>query len=156
MTLISRLHTLLTPLLHPMGLRIVRILMEKDRNLQVMIERLDYTPLNMDYCVQASKVISDALDETDPIKESYSLEVTSPGSDRPLLTPEDFQHFTGSMIQGTLLRDKGRKVKGMILRADDYGFDMTVIQRSSKQENVTMTLLYDDISHVKLHPNYKF
>ena len=45
----------------------------------------------MDTCVAVSELISDKLDETDPIKDEYILEVSSPGIEKPLKTFEQVQ-----------------------------------------------------------------
>ena len=62
--------------------------------LQVMIDVADHSrDLTVDDCAEVSRKLSDVLDEKDPIKEKYSLEVSSPGLDRPLTKPEHFQRL---------------------------------------------------------------
>ena len=52
--------------------------------------------VGLDDCAQVSRELSAVLDVEDPIPQAYSLEVSSPGIDRPLRTAAHFQHFTGS------------------------------------------------------------
>ncbi len=54
--------------------------------------------VSIDACERVSRQLSDKLDESDPIKEAYMLEVTSPGLDRPLKKDEDFVRFAGRMV----------------------------------------------------------
>ncbi|MBQ1501689.1 MAG: ribosome maturation factor RimP [Firmicutes bacterium] len=51
-----------------------------------------------DLCEQVSRLVSDALDIADPISQSYYLEVSSPGLERPLKREEDFQRYAGEKI----------------------------------------------------------
>jgi len=53
-------------------------------------------PVDHDLCEQVSNLVSDLLDQHDPIAESYYLEVSSPGLERPLRRPQDFARFAGS------------------------------------------------------------
>ena len=55
--------------------------------------------VTVDDCERASRQISGALDVDDPIRGQYVLEVSSPGMDRPLFTPEHFRRFSGSRIR---------------------------------------------------------
>lgn len=51
-----------------------------------------------DDCQVVSEALSDKLDELDPIPQSYYLEVSSPGVERPLKKPEHFERFQGSLV----------------------------------------------------------
>src|SRR5690606_1020236 len=63
--------------------------------LQVMVERKDRAPMTVDDCAAVSRAVSAVLDVEDPIEAQYSLEVTSPGIDRPLTRRDDFERFAG-------------------------------------------------------------
>ena len=56
----------------------------------------------MDTCVAVSELISDKLDETDPIKDEYILEVSSPGIEKPLKTFEQVQNLLVNMFMQNL------------------------------------------------------
>ncbi len=55
--------------------------------------------ITLDHCERFSKEIDMVLDEKDPIKQSYHLEVSSPGLERPIKKEKDFLRFTGSVIK---------------------------------------------------------
>ena len=59
--------------------------------LQVMIERTDRAAVSVDDCAIASRTVSALLDVEDPIAGTYTLEVSSPGIDRPLMKPRGFR-----------------------------------------------------------------
>ena len=53
--------------------------------------------ISIDDCQKVSELVGEKLDEIDPIKESYYLEVSSPGLDRPLKTDKDLKGILGKM-----------------------------------------------------------
>lgn len=55
--------------------------------------------VNLDDCSRVSEALSDRLDEVDPIPGSYSLEVSSPGLDRPLKKRSDYVRFSGQTVK---------------------------------------------------------
>jgi ribosome maturation factor RimP len=63
--------------------------------LQIMIERTDRRALSVDDCAEVSRTVSALLDVEELVSGSYTLEVSSPGIDRPLTRPEHFARFTG-------------------------------------------------------------
>jgi len=67
-------------------------------------------PVDHQLCEDVSRLVSDALDEADPISQSYYLEVSSPGIERPLKRQEDFQRYAGEDIAVRLYAPwEGRK-----------------------------------------------
>ncbi len=93
----SQLRALLAPTAADMGYEIVRIRRTggEDRSvLQIMAERLDGT-MDIKGCADLSHAFSAVLDVEDPIASAYDLEVSSPGIDRPLTRPKDFDRFVG-------------------------------------------------------------
>ena len=82
-----------------MGFELVlaRVMGDKRRTLQVMAEPIDRSRLmTVEDCAEISHALSAVLDVADPIREPYSLEVTSPGIDRPLVRPEDYDRLASS------------------------------------------------------------
>lgn len=79
--------------------------------------------INVDGCAKVSHQISGILDVEDPIAGNYSLEVSSPGMDRPLFTLEQFAEYAGSIVQIKLrIAFEGRrKFKGVLngIEGDD-------------------------------------
>ena len=88
---------IIEPSLEAMGYRLVRIafLGASRATLQIMAERLDDAPMTVDDCTEISRSVSALLDVADPIEGAYMLEVSSPGLDRPLTRPEDYDRFAG-------------------------------------------------------------
>ena len=62
--------------------------------LRIFIDR-EEMPVDHELCEQVSQLISDALDIADPISQSYYLEISSPGLERPLKREKDFQRYAG-------------------------------------------------------------
>lgn len=66
--------------------------------------------VTLDHCQAASQMLSPLLDAEQAVQGSYVLEVSSPGLDRPLRKPEDFERFTGELIKlKTYAPVEGRK-----------------------------------------------
>jgi ribosome maturation factor RimP len=75
--------------------------------------------VTVDDCAGVSRQLSAILDVEDPFPGSYSLEVSSPGLDRPLVTPADFRRFQGEVIKVRLLNalDGRRNFTGRLVEA---------------------------------------
>lgn len=74
-------------------------------------------PVDHDLCEQVSNAVSDALDRADPIEQSYFLEVSSPGVERPLKRESDFVRFAGREISVRLYAPRaGQKEFSGVLR----------------------------------------
>ena len=93
----QELATLFTPILEDMGYEMVRVQVTGTRNptLQVMAERRDGVGMTVDDCAEISRALSDLLEAADPFDDTYQLEVSSPGIDRPLVRPTDYERFAG-------------------------------------------------------------
>jgi ribosome maturation factor RimP len=93
----QRLLELLDPVAGAEGRAIVRLRLmggDRARRLQIMAERPDGT-LPVEDCAALARAISRVMDAADPICGEYMLEVSSPGVDRPLTRPEDFETYQG-------------------------------------------------------------
>jgi ribosome maturation factor RimP len=62
-----------------------------------MIEPADGRPMDVEACATLSRALSAVLDVEDPISGSYTLEVSSPGIDRPLVRRSDFDRYAGHL-----------------------------------------------------------
>lgn len=113
---------LLEPTITQMGFDVVRIITIGSFNptLQIMIERKDRENLIVDNCAAVSRAVSAILDEKDPISGQYTLEVSSPGLDRPLTALENFERFSGfeAKIETDVEIEKRKRFKGRIIRVD--------------------------------------
>ncbi|MDP6786406.1 MAG: ribosome maturation factor RimP [Rhodospirillales bacterium] len=101
MDLPGRIESLIAPTIEAMGFAIVRVRLSGGNkpSLQVMAERLDGGSIVIDDCAAISRAVSAILDAEDPIAGPYSLEVSSPGIDRPLVRLGDFERFTGHLAK---------------------------------------------------------
>jgi len=103
----------------------------------------------LDDCSRVSHQVSGILDVEDPIKENYSLEISSPGLDRPLFGRRDFQRFTGSRV--TLkLRTKvsgQRRFKGELKGIEEDDVLLAV-------DNEIFRLPLDQIDKARLVPEF--
>ena len=114
----------LSAVLYSMGYNIVRVKMfphMQNGTLQIMIEHVDAQPISVDDCAKASHTISAALDVSDMIKHQYTLEVSSPGINRPLVSMEDFVKYKGCNVKllTSELVDGRKRFKGVISNANE-------------------------------------
>ena len=124
-------YDLVAPLIESMGFEVVRVMTIGAQNptLQIMIDRKDGKKLVVDDCAAVSRAVSDILDEKDPIEGEYSLEVSSPGIDRPLTKPEHFGRFVGydAKVETDVPVEGRKRFKGKILaleKNNDIRFSM--------------------------------
>lgn len=136
------------PLAH-IGYEIVRIqVIGKHRlNIQVMIERADREPVNIDDCVAANELTRHWLNLENFIAQDYLLEMSSPGWDRPLVKPDHFKRFCGQKIQlRTRYPVEGQKrFSGVLECATDHA--VTLAWDATRVE-----LSYDQIEQARLVP----
>jgi ribosome maturation factor RimP len=115
--LASKVAELIEPALQDRGFRLVRVAVSggEGKTLQVMAERPNGT-LTIEDCETISRDISPLLDVHDPIAGAYRLEVSSPGIDRPLVRPSDFEDWSGyeAKIETKKLIDGRKRFRGMI------------------------------------------
>lgn len=94
------LEALLTPIVEGLGFTLWGIEFrssQKHAHLKVFIDR--EAGITVDHCSDVSHQISGVLDVEDPINVPYTLEVSSPGLDRPLMKIEHFERYVGSTIK---------------------------------------------------------
>ena len=120
---------LLDPVAESVGYEIVRLRLmggAEQRRLQIMAERPlledgSGGDMNVEDCARLSRAISEIMDAADPISGEYTLEVSSPGVDRPLTRLKDFDTYAGLEIRIELDRvAEGRKrFKGELAGVED-------------------------------------
>ena len=125
MDLERRIAELIEPSLEGMGYELVRVLLQGRQRavLQIMAERKDGAAMTVEDCADISRQISAILDVDDPIEAPYSLEVSSPGIDRPLTRPKDYQTYAGFEVKLEASEPvEGRKrFRGKLLGLDEHG-----------------------------------
>ena len=104
--------------------------------------------VNLEDCERVSHQVSGLLDVEDPIPGEYTLEVSSPGLDRPLRKAEHFRRFEGheARVRLKLPRDGRRRFKGVIKDAGQDGFVL-----ESDEGSVRIAL--DEIDLARLVPD---
>ncbi len=147
MTLEQRTAELITPALEDLGFELVRVLLSGNqrRKLQIMAEPVDGQPMTVDHCADISRQVSALLDVEDPIPGAYTLEVSSPGIDRPLVKLADFERFAGfdARVEMQTPVDGRRRFSGRLAGVDG---DQVVIDLTDG----TARLPYVDILKSKL------
>ncbi len=105
--------------------------------------------IGVEDCERVSHQVSGVLEVEDPIKGQYTLEVSSPGLDRPLFKPEHYERFVGEVVSVRLARPLGdrRRFKGRLLALRD---GMVVIE----QDGVEVALPLEDIDKAQLVPQW--
>jgi ribosome maturation factor RimP len=141
---------LVEPVLDEMGFRLVRVRLTAS-TLQIMAERPDGT-FTIDDCEAVSRAVSPLIDVEDPVPQSYNLEVSSPGIDRPLVRPEDFARWAGHEAKIELVKplDGRKRFRGTIagMAADEVR--LTLPPEKAGAGAVTVALPFADIGDAKL------
>ena len=131
MTLEQRIADIIGPAIEDMGFELVRVLMsgQRRKKLQIMAEPLDGSQMTVDHCADISRAVSALLDVDDPIDDAYTLEVSSPGIDRPLVKLADYERFAGfdARIEMQIPVDGRRRFSGRLVGVDgtDVIIDVT-------------------------------
>jgi ribosome maturation factor RimP len=98
-------------------------------------------------CAKVSHHLLDSIEADDPLPGDYSIEVSSPGLDRALRTPEHFARFVESRVKVELLapRDGRKRYTGVLRRVDAESIEMDV-------DNFSVSLRFAEISRARLAP----
>lgn len=137
---LEQLHTLLAPVVEALGFEcwgIEFISQGRHSLLRVYIDHEN--GILVDDCEKVSRQLSGVLDVEDPITSEYTLEVSSPGMDRPLFTLEQFARHIGEQVkirlrspfdgrrnfQGVL---KGVEEQDVIVQVDDHEYLLPIEQ----------------------------
>lgn len=104
--------------------------------------------ITIDDIVELSRQISVIFDVEEPISGHYTLEVSSPGLQRPLFTPAHFKAQVGQKIMVKTSHALGNRqnFKGVLIKADDDGIEINV-------DEELMSLTYNDIDKAKATPD---
>lgn len=117
--------------------------------LRIYIDRPPETEEGIDVedCASASHVLSELLDADDPFPGRYSLEVSSPGTDRVLRTAEHFARFVDSRVKVELQvpRDGRKRYTGVLRRTDGESIELEV-------DNFSVSIKLAEIGRARLAP----
>ena len=118
----KKLAELLNPILEDLGFEMVRVRLSTSApsTLQIMADGRD-SPIGVGQLAEINTSISTILDVEDPIAENYTLEISSPGIDRPLTRKKDFDSYQGfeAKLETTELIDGRRRFRGVLAGIDD-------------------------------------
>lgn len=105
--------------------------------------------VNIEDCETVSREVAAILDVNDPISSNYTLEVSSPGIDRPLFKPEHFARFMGEQAKVNLRLplNTRRRVQGKIVKVE--GEMITIAEDKAEFE-----IAFDNIEKARLVPDY--
>ncbi|ETW12135.1 ribosome maturation protein RimP [Roseivivax marinus] len=142
----QRLAEIVTPTIEDMGFELVRIRLQGGKSplLQIMAERPE-GGIEVDECAEISTALSAVLDVEDPILDTYTLEVGSPGIDRPLTRLKDFDTFEGyeAKLETHELIDGRKRFKGVLAGVEGSEVLINV-------EEGTIGLQFDWLADAKL------
>ena len=118
-----RLVELLDPVAEALNYALVRLRLmggTETRRLQIMAERPD-GEMDISDCTRLSRAISEVLDAADPIEGEYTLEVSSPGVDRPLTRLKDFEAYEGheARLELDRLAEGRKRFRGRLAGVED-------------------------------------
>ena len=152
---IEQVEALVEPILADLGFELVDIEYQREAHGWVLRFLLDREGgINLDECAVASREISSILDVEDVIGTAYSLEVSSPGIDRPLKKAKDFERFAGQLakiktVVGIDPENTGRNRKTFVGTLD--GFEAGQVLMTLKEKNaVQIRIDLDQIDRANL------
>jgi ribosome maturation factor RimP len=129
------LASVVAPVLEQLGLRCYDVELTgppgRARTLRVLVERVDGAAVDLDAITDATRELSPVLD-SDPgaarvLASAYTLEVSSPGLERPLRRPEHWRGLEGEVVSvKTRVEGAAQRLRGTVVRVDDAGVDLEV------------------------------
>lgn len=142
-----RIRDLITPTLEAMGYTLVRVHITGSQNttVQIMAERMDFMNMTVEDCAEISREVSNVFDVEDLISRAYTLEISSPGIDRPLVCPSDYERFAGfnaKIEMGTNVSGR-KRFKGQLL-----GIEKNLVK--IRLDQAVFELPVEDIQRAKL------
>ncbi|MEO1405505.1 MAG: ribosome maturation factor RimP [Pseudomonadota bacterium] len=144
----KRVLALIDPQARGLGMAIVRVRVTGGKRpaLQIMAEKTEGLPTDVEDCATLSRAISVVLDTEDPISDAYTLEVSTPGIDRPLTRPGDFARWIGHAAKVELVRplDGQRRFRGIITGETDGNVKLQLDDESELEARL------DDFSKASL------
>ena len=145
-----KLTNLLKPLVEDLGYEFVGLEHGSNTKNPVLAVYIDSpSGISVEDCEKVSREVAALLDVEDPIPGHYNLEISSPGLDRPLFTPQQFQRFAGEVARVTLFapQEGQRKFKGKILGVEDGTIKIEV-------DESEVSLEISNIAKARLVPDY--
>ena len=146
---------LVEPVLVGTGITLVDVeyVREKDWYLRIFIDKTD--GIEIDDCQFVSEKVAEILDEKDPIKEKYYLEVSSPGIDRPLKKENDFRANYGKKVDVQLFAplEGNKELTGVLLSHTETAIEVKRIVKS-REENKPIKIERKLIAVIRPHIDF--
>lgn len=124
MEAVERIGRIIEPSVEAMGYELVRVQLSGGQRptLQIMAERSDGAAMTVEDCADISRAVSALLDVEDPLPGAYTLEVSSPGIDRPLTRLKDFERFAGyeARLETKAPVDGRKRFRGFLAGIEDH------------------------------------
>ncbi len=146
----AKLLDICEPVITGAGYELVDIVYRREQHGWVMRVFIDGVGgIDCEDCERVSRELSPVLDVADPVSQAYSLEVSSPGVDRPLRTPEHFRNSIGSVAKVVLGQglDGRRNFKGELVAVEP---ETVVIDVEGQQFRLPVS----DIDSARIIPNW--
>ena len=159
MDFLTQIQAMVDPILDDFGLECVDIEFKREAQGQVLRIFIDKEGgVTLDDCVTVSRELGAVLEVDDPVPGAYRLEVSSPGLDRPLKTPRDFERFAGqpvkiktfSMLDPDQRGHSRKTFKGTLLGVTGEG--VRVLQTDKKGGEALLP--FTEISKAHLEPEF--
>lgn len=142
----QQLEKLIDPLVSEMGFELVQLdyITGKSGKLHLCIDHLN--GILLDDCAMISSAVSDLLDREDPIAHSYTLEVSSPGLERPLTKIEHYRRFKGEKVKLKVRENMAgeRKYSGIL---EDVKPNYIIVE---VEDGTKMQILFENINRANL------
>ena len=153
-----RLAGVIAPVVEGLGFELVRVrlMSGKARTLQIMAERPD-GGMEVDDCARISTAVSATLDVENPSEDAYTLEVSSPGIDRPLTRKKDFSAWSGceARLETSELIDGRKRFRGKLHGVEEdeelVEVDEGIIGLKFEWLNDARLVLNDDLVRASLN-----
>jgi ribosome maturation factor RimP len=143
----ERVMKIIEPVIDSLGIELDDVELGKMRGKALLRVTIDKDGgVSIDDCERVSREIEALLDVEDPIPYSYTLEVSSPGLDRPLRKPGDFTRFSGHKVRIVTHEPVGKQTffVGEILKAGNSDVELSL------SKNKKVVIPYNNISRARL------
>jgi ribosome maturation factor RimP len=152
--IVQSVHTIATPIVRALGLELVDVECT-GQGARTMVRVFIDKPngVNVSDCEQVHVSLSHALDVQDPIPHAYTLEVSSPGLDRPLKRREDYARSIGKLVSLKLTRplDGQWRVCGRLRDLNEEGVMLEVLE---SQPDERQRVAWDAIGQARLEVEF--
>jgi ribosome maturation factor RimP len=156
-SLADKIWALLEPMVVKQGYEIVELEAHAAKNGIVRVYLDSKDGVSLDKCAEFSRAFSELLDAEDPIKSNYTLEVSSPGLNRPLRKAAHFKKAIGEEVQLKVARPGGKlqKLRGKLVAADEASIQIK--NQVGSMHAVALTdvraanVIYDVAAALKAH-----